>query len=307
VTQATNAATVVVAPGIQDGPVPRLSLSDASTAQVERSAIQAAAVGLARRLRPEYVQRLPASVLLEVVMEDDVEVFRYTLSAGQVTLDRQAGAAEVTIALQKAVDLILLDNGVSLITVVASGRASLTGEVTDLLQIFGMADYPAEVGRRSFADLSRLLLGARTARAREVGRILDRFGRADFARELAHFFSDAAQLSGLAQEVPPATVKVTIGGHGFLCHISPGNCRVEPAADGAQFQASIEVPKMETMVDRLLGNIGDMDAILSRRMVVAGPAVDDLMPLFERISSGLTVFTSLSEDDDWSFPVGLPG
>ena len=45
-----------------------------------------------------------------------------------------------------------------------------------------------------------------------------------------------------------------------------------------------------------------MDAILSRRMLVAGPAVDDLMPLFERISTGLTVFTSAEEQREWTFP-----
>jgi hypothetical protein len=309
VTQATKRPAVVVAPEIQVGLVPELRLADASTTQVERPAVHAAAAGLALRLRPEHIERLPVAILLEVVVGDDVEIFHYSLTADQVTLDRQAASdPEVSITLQKAVDLILLDNGISLVTIVSSGRASLSGEVVDLLQIFGMADYPAASGRRSFADLSQLLLEARTARPREVSRILDRFGRADFARELTHFFTDAAQLSGLAQEIPPATIRVTIGDHGHLCHISPERCWVEPAADGAEFQASIDVPKMETMVDRLLGNIGDMDAILSRRMVVAGPAVDDLMPLFERISTGLTVFTSLNDDDgDWSFPVSVPG
>ncbi len=307
-TRVTKRAAVVVASEIQDGPVLKLSLSEASSAQVERSALHAAAAGLARRLRPEHVQRLPASILMEVVVDEDVEIFHYTLSPEQVTLDREpVSDPDVSIALQKAADLILLHNGISLITIVASGRASLSGEVVDLLQIFGMSDYPAGEGRRSFADLSQLLLDARSARPREVSKILDRFGRADFARELAYFFTDAAQLSGLAQEVPPAIIRVTIGGHGYLCHISPQNCWVEPATGGSEFQASIDAPKTETMVDRLLGNIGDMDAILSRRMIVAGPAVDDLMPLFERISSGLTVFTSLSDgdEDDWSFPVGI--
>jgi hypothetical protein len=292
---------VRIAAEVPAGPVPDLTPADAARADIDGVALGSAARALAHRLSPQHVPQLPADMEIEVVTATGVETYHYRLAAGLVELDTvPVPDAVVRVTLQKPVDLVLMENGVSLMTVIASGRASLTGALEDVLGIFGQADYAPRPGRRSFADLSRLLLDCRPARPREVARILDRFGREDFAKELVHFFVEAALLSGVPAELPPATIRFVIGGIAHRCRIGPEGSWVDP--DGDDYEATLDVPRMETMIDRLLGRIGDMDAILSRRMLVAGPAVDDLMPLFERISTGLTVFTSAEEQREWTFP-----
>lgn len=109
-------------------------------------------------------------------------------------------------------------------------------------------------------------------------------------------------MSGLGQVIEPTTIQMVIGEFTAFCLIRSDGCMTadQPGPEGVG--AVIEMPKMETFVARLLGEIGDMDAILSRKLLVTGPAVDDLMPIFERISSGLTSFTSMELATDWSFP-----
>ena len=296
-----DAPEVRIADEILQGPVPALGVTDAATAAIGPAELGGAARALAHRLRPQHLPRLPADVEVEVVTAEGVDTFAFGLDTDLVELRTNPAADPVVrVTLQKPVDLVLMENGISLMTVIASGRASLVGGLDDVLGVFGQADYEPRPGRRAFTELSRLLLDCRDARPREVARVLDAFGREDFARELVYFFVEAAALSGLPSELPPATIRFVIGGIAHRCRIGAQECLVEP--DGPGFEALLEVPRMETMVDRLLGRIGDMDAILSRRMLVAGPAVDDLMPLFERISTGLTVFTSAQEQREWTFP-----
>ena len=292
--------------------VPGLSLPGALDVEVDPSQVTASAVALAYRLRPEKVDPLPMDVEVTVVTARALQTFHYGLSEGRVEISREAAfETRVKLTLQKGIDLVLMENGLSIMAIVAAGRATLAGGFQDILGVFGNASYPLRDGRRSFSELSQLLLECQSANSRDIARIVDRFGREDFARELVYFFSEAATLSGLPLRLPAATIRFIIGGIPCLSRITPEGSSVLAMTDGTPFDATIEVPKMETVVDRLLGRIGEMDAILSRKMLVAGPGIDDLMPLFEQISTGLTVFTSsvfassAQDSDDWSFPAEM--
>ena len=165
--------------------------------RTDAATLGGAARALAHRLRPQHVPGLPADVEIEVVTATGVETFHYRLSDDLVELDTvPAPGAVVRVTLQKPVHLVLMANGVSLMTVIASGRASLVGALEDVLGVFGEADFAPRPGRRTFTDLSRLLLDCRPVRAREVARILDRFGRRGLAKELVHFFRGGAAVRG---------------------------------------------------------------------------------------------------------------
>lgn len=295
--------TVTIAPGLAGSYVPEISIAEAVERELDSSQVRAGASALAQRMRPDNIKNLPISVELTVIADERAEIFHFRLDKSEVFLTaEECPDARVKVTLQRGVDLALMENGIPLIVIIASGRASIIGSLEDILGVFGDAYYPTADGRRSFFELSRMLMHAKSAKPREVGKILDDFGRADFAKELAHFFADAALLSGLTKRLPIATIRLTIGSTSHILHVSAQELRVSEDDQDVRCDASIDVPKMETAVDRLLGRIGDMDAILSRKMLVAGSGIDDLMPLFERISTGLSVFTTSVTKSDWTFP-----
>ncbi len=305
----TALPSVTVARDLMGSYVPRLSISEGFEFPVDVGHVVAAAGALAHRFRTETIAGLPLGIEVTVVLEGGVESFYYTLRPNEVTMAREPGLApRVTMTLQKAVDLLLMENGVSLMAIVASGRARLNGSFDDVMGTFGRAEYAAPAGRRSASDLSRLLIEARPAARGDVARILDEFGREDFARELVFFFAEAAELSGIPRRLPSAVVRFVIGDTTRFVCISHERSFVIECHEGLKPDATITVPKMETMIDRLLGRIGDLDALLARKVLVQGAGMDDLMPLFEQLSAGLTVFTSSvfgssrDESTSWTFP-----
>jgi hypothetical protein len=296
---------VTIDPGfIPDARVPAVSITDADRSTISRTDLIAAACAFAHQLRPNATSRLPIEVEISVVVENDVEVFHYGLAESQVSLrPGEAAAAQVKITLQRAVDFLLLKDGVSLLTIIAAGRSSLMGSMEDILEVFGYSDYPARAGRRAFKDLTDLLLKARAAKPREIGKLVNEFGLEDFVRELLQSVTESVILSGMPHKVPAATVKATIADLSYLIRIAPELTEVRGYSADADYSASIEIPKVDTAIDRLLGRITDIEALMQRKILLSGPAVDNLMPLFERISSGLSGFTFPDEVGlDWSFP-----
>ena len=295
----------IICSGIDAGEVPEVSLAEALDYQMSSAGVRAAARALAERLRIDQIPDLPLDLEISVIVDSNVEVFHYRLSRSRVELAAEpAPEAKVKVTLQRAVDLALLVAGVPLMVLTAAGRVSVAGDFDDILGIFGNVHCPPREGRRSLSEMSRLLAEASNVRSSEISKLLDKFGRAAFADELVGFFADSMILSGLTEQLGPFRVRIVVGEFASVVAVAQRERSIMPADETGECDVTIEVPKPETAVLRLLGKIGDMDAVLSRKILLSGPSVDDMMPLLEQLSSGLTAFTTCNSinEAEWAFP-----